>query len=100
MLEFLRYLVVSEGVQHTQGNQGNQGNQHFKTSNPSWIMRSSITSISIAAEHVEYMCHTKTGVVGNIAETKRWIMGKANKFSSALRHRLPPSVFPCQVPSG
>jgi hypothetical protein len=45
MLEFLRSLVVNEGVQHTQGNQGtqedqdaqciqeNQGNQHFKIGN-------------------------------------------------------------------
>jgi hypothetical protein len=46
MLEFLRSLVVNEGVQHTQGNQGtqedqviqeNQGNQHFKTGNHCWF---------------------------------------------------------------
>ena len=38
-------------------------------------MRSFIASINIPADLVEYMLQTKTGVVGNIAETKRWIMG-------------------------
>jgi hypothetical protein len=53
MLEFLRSLVVNEGVQHTQSNQGNQGNQinqdiqknqvnqHFKTGNHCWFKGSS-----------------------------------------------------------
>jgi hypothetical protein len=67
MLEFLRSLVVNEGVQHTQGNQGtqedqdiqeNQGNQHFKTGNPFQIMRSFISSISIAVDPAEYMLHS------------------------------------------
>jgi len=43
----------------------------------------------------QFRLRGSTGVVVNIAETRRWIMGKANIFSSTLRTALPPSVFPC-----